>query len=176
MRLIVLFLICIDLMAVSVDPLLLKAQASIFPKIMLLDKDISKKATGDTLILSIVHTGEQHAAAQQLKEMINLEYKDKLGTSNLEVRLENINDFDTTTSVASYYIFDASLPKMKKVLEHAKRSQRICFGYNYKEFVYNTLVSLFVKEKTYIYLNKSVLQEYRIKFTPIFYRIAKTVE
>ena len=176
MKVILLFMISIKLMAISVDPLLLKAQASIFPKIMLLDKDISKKTEGDKLIFSIVHTDKQHSDAQQLKKMIDGEYKDKLGELNLEVRLEHVNAFDVKGKASSYYIFDASLPEMKKVLQHAKRFHRICFGYNYKEFVHDTLISLFVKEKTYIYLNKSALHEYEIKFTPIFYRIAKVIE
>jgi len=176
MRLLLLLFLSIELMALSIDPLLLKAQASIFPKIMLLDNDISIKTTDKKLVFSIIHTDSERKIAQKLKELIDNEYANKLGELNLETRLSNIKDFDGKEDAAAYYIFDASSAKMKDVVSHAELTHRICFGYNYKDFDKNVLVSLFLKEKTYIYLNKSALQEYQIKFTPIFYRIAKVVE
>lgn len=176
MRLLFLLFLGIELMALSVDPLLLKAQASIFPKIMLLDTDISNKTKDKKLILSIVYTDKEYVSAKTFKEMIETEYQDKLGELVLEVHLDNIKMFASTNDAAAYYIFDASSIKMMDVISHAKKKHRICFGYNYKDFDQNTLISLFVKEKTYIYLNKSALHEYGIKFTPIFYRIAKVIE
>lgn len=163
-------------MALGVDPLLLKAQASIFPKIMLLDTSISNKTQDNKLVFSIVHTQKESSNANRLKEIIEAEHQDSLGELSLEVRLNDIEEFNTKTKAAAYYVFNASSPKMKKVIMHAKKMHRICFGYNYQEFDHNILISLFVKERTYIYLNKSALHEYGIKFTPIFYRIAKVVE
>lgn len=176
MRLFILLFFTIELMAASIDPLLLKAQASIFPKIMLLDSDIATKTADNKLVLSIIHTSNEKSNAQKLKEMMDLEYVSNLGNLNFEVRLTHIDTFNKKQDVAAYYIFDASTAQKKKVVSHAKASQRICFGYNYKDFDKNILISLFVKEKTYIYLNKSALHEYQLKFTPIFYRIAKIIE
>jgi len=163
-------------MALSVDPLLLRAQASVFPKIMLLDKNIEKKLTDNKLVLSIVHTDDEHKYAQKLKDMIDTEYKHMLGKLGLEPRLVSLSDFNTSTKAGAYYIFDASSTEIKKVISHAKNNKRICFGYNYQDLKANVLISLFVKEKMYIYLSKSALQEYKIKFTPIFYKIAKVLE
>ena len=176
MRLLLLLFFSIELMAMSIDPLLLKAQASIFPKIMLLDTDISKKTHDKKLLFSIIHTDNERSSAMTLKKMIEAEYKDKLGELHLEIRLDDIKEFTSANDAGAYYVFDASSPKMKKVISHAEKTHRICFGYNYKDFDQNILISLFVKEKTYIYLNKSALHEYGIKFMPIFYRIAKVVE
>lgn len=176
MRLLLLLFFAIDLMAIGVDPLLLKAQASIFPKIMLLDNDISSKLDDNKLVLSIVYSDKERIKAKKLKDMIDLEYKNILGEVTFQTRLVDIKKFDKTHNAAAYYIFDASSQKMKDVISHAKGTHRICFGYNYKDFDKGILISLFVKERTYIYMNNSVFHDYKVKFTSIFYRIAKVIE
>ena len=176
MRLLLLLFFAIELMAISIDPLLLKAQASIFPKIMLLDSTIANKTNDNKLVLSIVYANDEKASAHKFKDMIDSEYGNSLGDLTFETRLTSLNEFDKKQDAAAYYVFDASSAKKKEIVSHATKTQRICFGYNYKDFEENVLISLFVKEKTYIYLNKSALYEYKIKFTPIFYRIAKVIE
>jgi hypothetical protein len=127
-------------------------------------------------MLDIIYTDDQEANAKKLKGMIDTEYKNSLGELNFEVRLVDINDFSTKEEAAAYYVFDASAPTMKRVISHATDTHRVCFGYNYGDFDKGILISLFVKERTYIYLNKPVFHNYQIKFTSIFYRIAKVVE
>ena len=173
MRLFLLLFITVNLMAFSIDPLLLKAQASIFPKILLLDKDINTKLIDNTLLLNIIHTDNEAKSAQQLKSMIENEYKSNLGELGFTIRLTNIKQFNQKDVASAYYMFDASSREMQKVITYASKVHRICFGYNYKDFDSNILLSLFVKEKTYIYLNKAALINYDIKFIPIFYKIVK---
>jgi hypothetical protein len=81
MRFLLLVLLAIDMMALSVDPLLLQAQASVFPKIMLLDNAISNKIKANRLVLDIVHTDAQTASATKLKSVIDTEYNNRLGPS-----------------------------------------------------------------------------------------------
>lgn len=173
MRLFVLFLFSVNLIFASTDILLLKAQATIFPKIIMLDKDIQWKCNDNKLVLAIVHTKQESDDAEKLRSMIDAQYKNKLGAFSFEVRLIDIDQFNVNEEVSAYYIFDASLPSMKNVISHAIDKKCICFGYSYKDFSNNILISLFVKEKTYIYLNRSALHEYKIKFIPIFYKISK---
>jgi len=140
---------------------------------MLLDKDINTKLVGDTLLLNIVHTDSEAKNAQQLKSMIEQEYKSNLGELGFTVRLTHVRQFDQKERASAYYIFDAASSEMQKIITYAAQEHRICFGYNYKDFDNNILLSLFVKEKTYIYLNKEALERYDIKFIPIFYKIVK---
>lgn len=176
MKLFVLLFFTINLSAINIDPFLLKAQASIFPKIMLLDKDIMNKINDEKLILSIVYTDDETENAHKLKKMIDAEYKNKLGDLSLDVKIINIKDFDKNQEVAAYYIFNASSSSIKSVISNALSTNRICFGYSYQDFDKDILISMFVKERTYIYLNKFALQKYNIKFTPIFYKIVKVIE
>lgn len=175
MRLLLFLLFTLDLMAGSVDQLLLKAQAGIFPKIMLLDKDIQNKLQDNKLVLGIVYTKREKRAAEQFKEMLKEEHKNRLGGYRFEARMIDIVDFDADEDVSAYYIFGTGVSEVSNVVSNAVRKKRICFSYNYRDFANNVLIGLFVKEKTYIYLNKSALQAYNIKFIPIFYKIVKVI-
>ena len=175
MRLLLILFFAVSLMAGSLDKLLLKAQAGIFPKIMLLDKDIESKSRDNKLVLGIVYTKREKRDAERLKEMFEEEHKDKLGTYKFEARLIGIENFDTDADISAYYVFDTNVPEVSRVVRNAANKKRICFSYNYRNFSDNVLIGLFVKEKTYIYLNKSALQAYNIKFVPIFYKIVKVI-
>lgn len=175
MRLLGLLFLVLDLMAADMDPLLLKAQAIVFPKIMLLDQNVTEKSDNKELVLEIVYADDEKSDAERLKSMIDVEYRNKIGDFALEVRLVDIDKFSTNETASAYYIFDASTQKIKAVISQAMRKSRICFGYSYKDFSNNILISLFVKEKTYIYLSKSALHDYHIKFIPIFYKISKVI-
>lgn len=175
MRLLGLLFLVLDLMAADMDPLLLKAQAIVFPKIMLLDQNVTEKSDNKELVLEIVYADDEKSDAERLKSMIDVEYRNKIGDFALEVRLVDIDRFSTNETASAYYIFDASTQKIKAVISQAMRKSRICFGYSYKDFSNNILISLFVKEKTYIYLSKSALHDYHIKFIPIFYKISKVI-
>jgi len=177
MKYLLLLLLTINLYASKYDPLILRAQASIFPKIMLLDTSVSKKERDKPLILSIVYSKSEIKQAKFFKEYIDKQYKNKLGKLEFQVKLLSIDKFDAKKSNSdAYFIFNADREKEQQVIKHASTNKVICFGYNYKNFDKNVLISLHVKEKTYIYLNKSALHDYDIKFMPIFYNIVKVIE
>ena len=177
MRYFLLILLTVKLFALEYDPLLLRAQASIFPKIMLLDTSVSKKNLNKDLTLCVVYSEDESEQANFLKEYIDKQYKNKLGKSKFNVKLQPINNFNETDTVAdAYFIFNASRDKEQEVIKYASANQKISFGYNYMDFDKDILISLHVKEKTYIYLNKSAISNYDIKFMPIFYNIVKVLE
>jgi len=62
-----------------------------------------------------------------------------------------------------------------KVVGHALNNKRIVFAYSYADLEDGALISLHVKEKTYIYVNKSIVKKYGVNFLPIFYKIIKVL-
>ena len=166
MRIFLFLLLAINLMANSFDSLLLKTQAIIFPKIILLDKDVENKLFNNKIVFSIVYTKNELSKAEQLKSMIDKEYMDRLDKYDFEVQLLNEKQFFEDNKSTSYYLFNSSIStKYKK--------NHIYFGYDYKNFNDNILISLFVQDKTYIYLNKIALSKCNIRFLPVFYKIAR---
>lgn len=173
MRILTLLLLSISLFATDYDNLLLRAQASMFPKIILLDKNIQEKTTDSTVSLGIVYNDGESEEAYVVKNLIDDKYKGKLGKYKFQVHLINANNFRDTDSSSAYYFFNSSDVKKQEIISHAINHKRISFSYNYKDFRDKTLISIFLKEKTYIYVNKATVSEYNIKFAPIFYKIAK---
>ncbi len=158
------------------DPLLMRAQASIYPKIILLDKDLDKKLYADQVVISIVHSSNEENIALELKEIITKQYKNHLGKQKLAIELSEYGHFDETIIATAYILLKGTEQQLSNVTTHAAKRQRLSFGYDYKDFGSNLLVSVQLKEKTYIYLNKTAIHDYHIRFMPLFYKIVKVIE
>lgn len=159
------------------DPLLMRAQASIFPKIILLDKDLSKKIDENKVVISILYGTNEESVAEKLKGLIRDQYKTNLGKRELEIRNVGFDDFDEESNVSTAYILLKGAGEQRnKVTRAAVSKKRLVFCYDYQDFENNALVSVLMKEKTYIYLNKSAIHDYDIKFLPLFYKIVKVIE
>jgi len=175
MRILVFFLFFTSLFSSEYDDLLLRAQASMYPKIILLDKNINTKIIDNMVSLTIIYEKKEMDRAKKFKDMIDHEYNSKIGTYEFKVNLLSIKNFSDLDTSTAYYIFDTAGTNKKPVILHSIDNNRICFSYNYKDFNKGALISLFLKEKTYIYINKSFINVYSIKFVPIFYKIAKAI-
>lgn len=170
-----LLLFACSVSADTYDPLLLRAQASIFPKIILLDQDLNKKSPNEEIVISIVSTSLDLRAAQQLQKLIKDKYGNSLGDKRLAVDVTTFEHFNQISLATAYIILQGSEPLIEKIVSHASSHERIVFSYSYSDFVYKSLISLHVKEKTYVYLNKSAIKLYGIKFLPVFYKITKII-
>ena len=174
-------LLCLSIMLPSLswggtyDPLLLRAQASIFPKIVLLDKNLTKKISANEVVITIVSTDQDELVAQDLKNHIGAKYGRYLGDMSLRVNAVTFDDFDREALSTAYIILQGSESEFEDVVSHASNQGRIVFSYSYTDFRNDSLISLYVKEKTYIYVNKATVQLYGISFLPIFYKIIKII-
>ena len=162
--------------AFDYDPLLMRAQASIFPKIILLDKDIDSKLENNQIIIEILHAEADKNIALNIKSLIEDQYKNNLGKKPLIIRLNEFESFNPEAPATAYFILKGSSNIHIKITSHAASMKRLVFSYDYKDFESNTLISILMKEKTYIYLNKSAIHDYDIKFLPLFYKIVKVIE
>ena len=171
-----LLLLSFQVKAYDYDPLLMRAQASIFPKIILLDKDLKQKLASDQVVISILYSASEKDTAVKLKDLIEKQYKHNLGKQKLTIDLIDFNNFNESSTSTAYFLLKGADKYHNKVTAHAAKKQRLAFSYDYKDFKTNALVSVLMKEKTYIYLNKSAIHDYDIKFLPLFYKIVKVIE
>ena len=157
------------------DPLLLRAQASIFPKIILLDKDLAKKTLDNKVVITIVSTEQDQHVAQEVKNSIEAKYGGHLGNKNLDINVITFENFNQESLSTAYIILQGTESSFDNVVSYASSHSRIVFSYSYTDFRHKSLISLYVKEKTYIYVNKATVQLYGINFLPIFYKIIKII-
>lgn len=162
--------------AYDYDPLLMRAQASIFPKIILLDKNLSSKVDQDKVVISILYGKGEKDIAHTIESLIIKQYKHSLGQRSMDIRLIAFEDFEEFNASTAYFLLKGARELRDRVTRYAARNQRLVFCYDYKDFESNALVSVLMKEKTYIYLNKSAIHDYDIKFLPLFYKIVKVIE
>ncbi|MCK5001469.1 MAG: hypothetical protein KAS57_00485 [Gammaproteobacteria bacterium] len=172
----VLMMMACQVLADRYDPLLLRAQATIFPKIILLDQDLEKKTPGNEVIITIVSTIHDSHAANKLKQFVEDKYSSSLGNKKLIVNVSTFDEFEQESLASAYIVLNGSELSVGKIVSYASSHERIVFSYSYSEFIYDVLISLHVKEKTYVYLNKSAMQLYGIRFMPVFYKITKIIE
>lgn len=161
--------------ATEYNSLLLRAQVGIFPKIIMLDTDIGEKVNGNQINLHVVHKADDKKHAQKVKRLIDERYGNKIGVYELNVDVVEAG-LKTINTPTAYFVMDVSDDEFSKVSSIAMKNNRICFSYNYKDIESNSLISLQLKEKMYIYLSKQQLNRYDIRFQSVFYNIVKVVK
>jgi len=161
--------------AYEYDPLLLRAQAALFPKIVLLDKDVREKLKSNSLEILVLHVENDLINAELTKALIEEKYR-KTNKNALSIKLVKYSDFKDSMIATAYFLLKGTDDSVKMVSNFAEKNNRVTFSYDYNDFDSNALLSVIMRERTYIYLNKKSVQKYNIKFIPLFYKIVKVVE
>ena len=63
----------------------MRAEATIFPKIILLDEELSNKTRGNEIIINILYREGDLETAEKLKSLIEEQYAENLGNLPLKV-------------------------------------------------------------------------------------------
>jgi hypothetical protein len=164
----------ISLFGYEYDELTLKAQSAIFPKLLLLDQDISQKLINQEIVFSIVCEDDDKRSAIKIKNLIEKQFRGKIGKYRLKVIIQSFEDVENQKPTATaYYILNTEYMKMQKVSYVGMDNNLILFSYDKNYFQNGVLISLAIKGTTVIYLNKEILKSYNINFVDAFYQIVK---
>ena len=161
--------------AYEYDSLLLRAQATLFPKIVLLDQNVGEKLKSNSMKMLVMYTENDYRNAVLTKNLIEEKYNKK-NKKAISISLVKYSDFKDPVSATAYFLLKGPDDSVKAVSSYAEKNSLVTFSYDYNDFESNALLSVIMKEKTYIYLNKKSFQRYGIKFIPLFYKIVKVVE
>jgi len=69
--LLIILLMSLSLYSYEYDELLLRAQASMFPKIILLDQEINLKTIDNTVLISIIYNDNEAKEANDFKSLLD---------------------------------------------------------------------------------------------------------
>ena len=161
-----------SLFGYSYNELLIKAQSNIFPKILLLDKKLNDKLVDGKIVYAIACEKNDVHTANQVRDLVNKKYKNKLGKYELEIKVIKYSDLSDQTKATAIYALNSN-HGIDKVSKLAGTSGFMTFAYDIGNLKRGLLLSLMVEKSTVIYLNKQGLQSHKVDFVEALYQIVR---
>ncbi len=159
----------------SYDDLVLKAQASIFPKIILLDKKIENKLIDDKLVYTIVYDKDDYHIALSIKDFINKNFQGRLDKYNYKIDLIDFENFSMKTEASAIYVLNLKEP-IEKIANIARAKGIISFSYDINNLKKGLMFSLVIEKSTVLYLEKENLYTKKIDFVEALLQMVRFVE
>ncbi len=156
----------------SYNELLIQAQSSIFPKILLLDKKLDKKLVDGRIVYTIVCEENDYYIAEKLRDMMNTQYQNHLGNYTFEVNILLFSQVNTNTKATAIYVLNSDTG-VEKVTQLVKTLGCITFAYDIANLQHGVLLSLMVEKSTVLYLNKQGLRIHNVDFAKSLYQIVR---
>ncbi|WP_345980982.1 hypothetical protein [Sulfurimonas sp. HSL3-2] len=157
------------------DDVLLKAQASIFPKILLLDKKLDNKLIDGKIVYTIVYNNSDYNVALEIGKYIDLKYKGYLDTYSYTLNFVECSKFSEDTKASAIYILNVN-GCVKKIADIAKEKGVISFSYDIMDLKEGIMFSLLIEQSTILYLNKDTLGTQKIDFVDSLLQIVKFMD
>ena len=175
-KFILLYLTLVSLaFAHNYDDVLLKAQASIFPKIMLLDKKLENKLIDGKIVYTIVYDRSDYLTALEIKNFINTKYKGHLDKYDYKINLVNFSDLSDKTEASAIYALNLG-DYVKRVAEIANEKGVISFSYDIGNLKKGLMFSLTIEKSTVLYLEKENLYSKNVDFVDSLLQMVKFVD
>lgn len=166
------FILTTSLFGYNYNELLIKAQSSIFPKILLLDKKLDEKLIDGKIVYTIACETNDIHTAEKLRNTMNERYQNRLGKYSFEVNIVPFSKLTTQTRTTAVYLLNSDTG-IDKVTRLAKTSGYMTFAYDIANLQHGVLLSLMVEKSTVLYLNKEGLQNHNVDFVQSLYQIVR---
>ncbi|MFA5232869.1 MAG: hypothetical protein WC390_00595 [Sulfurimonas sp.] len=157
------------------DDLLLRAQASIFPKILLLDRKINEKLVNDKVVYTIIYDKSDYSIAKRISEFIDSKYKGLFDKYMYEINLVEYTDLSSATQASAIYVLNSD-KDIKKVADFAKEKGIVAFSYDVKNLKAGLLFSLMLEKSAVLYMNKENLHIQKVDFVDSLLRMVKFID
>ncbi len=174
--LLILLIFKILIFANNYNDFLLKIQAKIYPKIILLDKKIDKKLVDGKIIVGIVYDKGDFFIANRVKNLIKSLYGSRLDEYEFKVvPIDMLNILNDRYSNFSYLYILKSIPdRFERLSLFVNRNKIVTFIYDKNDLKYGFLFSLDIKREPIIYMNKKISKIF--DFNQYLYSIVRFVD
>lgn len=174
---ILIFLLNILLFASSYNEFLLKIQAKIYPKIILLDKKIDEALKDEKVRIGIVYDDGDFFTALFIKELIIKMYNNRLNGYYFEiVPIKMLNILNKSQNIYSYlYILKSNPDNLKMLSFYVQKNRIVTFTYDKNDLKYGFLFSVNLEKRPVIYLNKKALRR-DFEFAPSLFQIVRIID
>jgi|GEM_PF-1109799 len=160
------------------DDLVLKAQASIFPKIILLDKKIEDKLIDGKIIYTIIYDKTDHHTALSIEEFINKNFQGNLDKYQYKINLVSFENFSYKTEASAIYVLNLKkhIEQIATIATIAKRKGIISFSYDINNLSKGLMFSLVIEKSTVLYLEKENLYTKKIDFVDALLQMVRFID
>lgn len=170
------WLLCIligtTLFGANSNLLLHRAQASIFPKLILLAKEPNNILVNGKIIFAIVYEDEDVAVATKLRTLMEQQYNDYIENYPFKVVLIQYSELNEALRASAVMALHsekhigepAKLAIKKKIISFVEDAAYLNQGY---------LFALNLERSTIIYMNKPMLPYYGIEFSDTLYHVVR---
>jgi len=164
-------LLCIFLVhsvyAYIYNDLLVKTQATIFPKIILLDQNLSHKLQDGTIVFAIVYEKDDLYMAQSIKKMMEKSYDHLLDGYPFQIELLEASQIgEITKKVTAFYVLHLCEQAIVEVSKVASSKHIITFSYDLDNLRKGLLFSVAMEQSPTFYINKKNLYAENVNFVP----------
>lgn len=165
-------LVVVPLFGFNYNPLLLEAQASIFPKLLLLAKEPQKLLVNERIVFAVVHEAEDIESALELKHLMEEQYKSHIEGYPFSVILVEYSKLNETFEASAVLALhsEAFIHELAQLVIKKKIVSFVGDVVNLKE---GFLFSLNLERSTVIYMNKPMLPSYGIEFSDTLYHVVR---
>jgi len=157
------------------DELVLKAQASIFPKIILLDKKIEDKLIDGKIIYTIVYDKIDYDTALSIEKFINKNFKGQLDKYDYKINLVDFESFAHDTEASAIYVLNLK-EHITKIANIARNKGIISFSYDINNLKKGLMFSLVIEKSTVLYLEKENLYSKKVDFVDALLQMVRFIE
>ena len=165
-------LVAIPVFGFNYNPLLLKAQASIFPKLFMLVKEPDKLLVNKDIVFAIIHEEEDLGSASKLKAMMQEQYEDTIEGYPLRIVLIEYKQVNNSLE-ASAIIALNSEESIDKLAQFVIKKKIVSFVSDAVHLKEGFLFSLNLERSTVIYMNKPILPSYEVEFSDTLYHVVR---
>ena len=157
------------------DDVVLKAQISIFPKIILLDKKIEDKLIDGKIVYTIVYDKTDHSTALSIEKLINKNFKGRLGIYDYKINLVDFTNFSDTTKTSAVYVLNLK-EDIQRIAKIARKKGIISFSYDINNLRKGLMFSLVIEKSMVLYLDKENLYTQKIDFVYSLLQMVRFIE
>lgn len=161
--------------AYNYDDVLLKAQASIFPKIILLDKKVENKLIDGEIVYTIVYDKNDYDKALKISDFIYENYKGSFDKYRYRINLVDVLEFSRKTKASAIYVLQLD-KEIQKVSDIAKEKGVISFSYDIGNLKDGLMFSLIIEKSTILYVKKENLYNKKVEFVDSLLQIVRFTE
>lgn len=159
----------------SYNHILLKAQASIFPKILLLDKKLGEKLIDKKIIYTVAYEKDDYHTALEVAKLIKENYNERFDTYSYKINLVEFSDLSYDTKATVIYALNSDT-YIQEVAKIAKQNGIITFAYDINNLKNGLLFSLMLEKSTVLYLNKDNLYVNKVEFVDSLLQMVRFID